>query len=223
MQNVAHLFNSPREYAMNVVELPEIETAYDKVGVYDQDAINGFSDQMLTTMLDLVNPGHASHILDAMAGNGNLTLRLYDYCERRGLFPPDVMVLEFSRVQCEFAKAQLADAPAKVVWGDVLAMEDLESEEPLPKRFFDKVMIKSGNHEIPLNKQLDLYNSIFHVLKPGGMFINLGFLFDDVEERNQFREIARCKDSLAGLHSAVKSVLPYPRRTVYTIAAGWVC
>jgi len=55
--------------------LPEIETAYDKVGVYDQDAINGFSDQMLNTMLDLVNPGHASRILDAMAGNGNLLHR----------------------------------------------------------------------------------------------------------------------------------------------------
>ena len=216
MQNVAHLFNSPREYAMNVVELPEIETAYDKVGVYDQDAINGFSDQMLTTMLDLVNPGHASHILDAMAGNGNLTLRLYDYCERRGLFPPDVMVLEFSRVQCEFAKAQLADAPAKVVWGDVLTMEDLESDEPLPKDFFDKVMIKSGNHEIPLSQQLDLYNGIFRVLKPGGMFINLGFLFDDVEERDQFREIARCKDSLAGLHSAVKNRHFLTRDELYT-------
>jgi hypothetical protein len=87
-----------------------------------------------------------------MTGNGNLTSRLYDYCERRGLFPPDVTVLEFSRVQCEFAKTQLADAPAKVVWGDVLTMEDLESEEPLPIDFFDKVMIKSGNHEIPLSQ-----------------------------------------------------------------------
>jgi len=216
MQNVAHLFNSPREYATNVVTLPEIETSYDKVGIYDQDAINGFSDQMLNSMLDIVNPGHASHILDAMAGNGNLTSRLYDYCERRGLFPPDVMVLEFSRVQCEFAKAQLVDVPAKVVWGDVLTMEALESEELLPENFFDKVMIKSGNHEIPLSQQLDLYNSIFHVLKPGGMFINLGFLFDDVEERNQFREIARCKDSLAGLHSAVKNRHFLTRDELYT-------
>jgi 16S rRNA A1518/A1519 N6-dimethyltransferase RsmA/KsgA/DIM1 with predicted DNA glycosylase/AP lyase activity len=123
MQNVAHLFNSPREYATNVVDLPEVATAYDKVRVYDQDAINGFSEQMLTTMLDIVNPGHASNILDAMAGNGNLTLRLYDYCERRGLFPPDVAVLEFSHVQCELAKEQLADTPAKVVWGDILTME----------------------------------------------------------------------------------------------------
>jgi hypothetical protein len=85
MQNVAHLFNSSEEYSMNVVEFPEIETAYDKVGVYDQDAVNGFSEQMLTTMLDIINPGQASNILDAMAGNGNLTLRLYDLKGARDL------------------------------------------------------------------------------------------------------------------------------------------
>ena len=216
MQNVAHLFNSPREYAMNVVELPEVTTAYDTVGVYDQDAVNGFSEQTLTTMLDIVNPGQASHILDAMAGNGNLTSRLYDYCEHRGLFPPDVVVLEFSRVQCELAKAQLVDTPAKVVWGDILTMEDYENDESLPESVFDRVMIKSGNHEIPLSQQLDLYNGIFRVLKPGGMFINLGFLFDDVEERDQFREIARCKDSLAGLHSAVENRHFLTRDELYT-------
>src|SRR5438309_822723 len=147
MQNVAHLFNSSRERAMNVAELPDIVTAYDKVGVYDQDAINGFSEHMLNTMLDIVNPGHVSHILDAMAGNGNLTLRLYDYCEQRGIVPPNVTLLELSHVQCEFAQRQLADTPAKVVWGDILTMEDYENDESLPEGFFDRVMLKSGSHE----------------------------------------------------------------------------
>jgi len=151
-----------------------------------------------------------------MAGNGNLTSRLYDYCERRGLFPPDVTMLEFSRVQCELAKVQLADTPAKVVWGDILTMEDYENDESLPDRIFDRVMLKSGNHEIPLTQQLDLYKSIFRVLKPKGMFVNLGFLFDDVEERDQFREIARCKDSLAGMHSAVENRHFLTRDELYT-------
>ena len=48
---------------MHAVALPEIATAYDTVGVYDQDAINGFSDHILTTLLDLINPGEVSHIL----------------------------------------------------------------------------------------------------------------------------------------------------------------
>src|SRR5205823_13362642 len=120
MQNVAHLFNGSREHAMNVAELPGIVTAYDKVGEYDQDAVNGFSEQTLTTMLDIVKPGQAANILDAMAGNGNLTMRLYDYCEHRGLFPPDVVVLELSRVQYEFAQRQLAHTSAKFVWSDIL-------------------------------------------------------------------------------------------------------
>ena len=216
MQNVAYLFDIQKDRATNVVEFPNITTSYDKVGIYDQDAINGFSEQILNTMLDIVNPDQASHILDAMAGNGNLTLRLYDYCESRGSFLPDVTLLELSRVQCDLAEIQLADTPAKVVWGDILTMEDYEHDKSLPESFFDRVMIKSGNHEIPLDKQLDLYKGIFRVLKPGGTFINLGFLFDDAQERDQFREIARCKDSLAGLHSAVKNRHFLTRDELYT-------
>src|SRR5207244_11519669 len=112
---------------------------------------------------------------------------------------------EFSRVQCELAQAQLAETPTNVVWGDILTMEDYANNAALPDRMFDRVMLKSGNHEIPLNQQLALYQSIFRVLKPRGMFVNLGFLFDDVEERDQFRDIARCKDSLAGMQSAVEN------------------
>ena len=201
---------------MHAVALPEITTAYDTVGVYDQDAINGFSDHILTTLLDLINPGEVSHILDAMAGNGNLTARLYDYCERRGLFPPDVTMLEFSRVQCALAKAQLADTPTKVVWGDILTMEDYAQNAALPDRLFDRVMLKSGNHEIPLRQQLDMYKSIFRVLKPRGLFVNLGFLFDDGAERDQFRDIARCKDSLAGMQSAVDNRYFLTRDELYT-------
>jgi len=196
--------------------VPEIATAYDTVGVYDQDAINGFSEHILNTLLDIVNPGQVSHILDAIAGNGNLTQRLYDYCERRGLFPPDVTMLEFSRVQCELAQAQLAETPAQVVWGDILTMEDYAHNAALPDRLFDRVMLKSGNHEIPLHQQLALYTSIFRVLKPRGLFVNLGFLFDDVAERDQFRDIARCKDSLAGMHSAVDNRHFLTRDELYT-------
>src|SRR5262245_42630283 len=38
MQSVAHLFDSLKEHAVNVAELPDVEIAHDKVGVYDQDA-----------------------------------------------------------------------------------------------------------------------------------------------------------------------------------------
>src|SRR5205823_9857839 len=132
---------------MHAVALPEIATAYDTVGVYDQDAINGFSDAILNTLVDIVNPGHVSRILDAMGGNGNLTARLYDYCDRRGLFPPDVTMLEFSRVQCELAKAQLADTPAQVVWGDILTMEDYAHNAVVPVLMFDLVWRNRAKRE----------------------------------------------------------------------------
>ncbi len=187
---------------MNVLSVPESATDYDRIDQYNQDKINGFSEEMLDRMIDLVNPLQADRILDAMAGNGNLTLRLHNYCKRHGMVMPDVDLLEFSKVQCASARKQLEDLPVKVIWGDILTMEAYESGQTLPDDSFDRVMIKSGNHEIPLEKQTDLYNSIFHVLKPGGLIVNLGLLFDDIEERDQFQELTRFKDHMVGMRSA---------------------
>ena len=49
MQSAAHKLNSSRAYQPTVTALPDLVTAYDTVGAYDQDAINGFSDDILTT------------------------------------------------------------------------------------------------------------------------------------------------------------------------------
>ena len=186
------------------------------MGIYDQDAVNGFSEHTLNTFVDIVNPGHASHLLDAMAGNGNLTVRLYDYCQRHGIVCPTITLLELSRRQCAVARQHLADSPAHAVWGDVVTMTDYEHDTVFSAGDFDRVMIKSGTHEIPLGQQLELYRQIFHVLRPGGVFVNLGFLFDDAEERDQFRELTRCKDQLAGLESAVHNRHFLTREEFYT-------
>ncbi|MGE3537451.1 MAG: class I SAM-dependent methyltransferase [Candidatus Tectimicrobiota bacterium] len=188
---------------MPAVQWPDIETAYDKVGGYDQDAINGFSEAILDAFLEFVDPGHAVHILDAMAGNGNLTRRLYQYCQQRGIPLPPVTVLELSHVQCALASQQLTGLPAQVLWGDVVTMEDYTHGTVLPQACFDRVMLKSGTHEIPLERQLELYRSLWNALRPGGLFVNLGFVFDDGDERDEFRDLTRFKDQLAGLESAV--------------------
>ena len=187
------------------------ETAYDKVGAYNQDAINGFSEELVDHMLDLVNPAQATSILDAMAGNGNLTRRLYAYCSRRGINVPPVCVLDYSSVQCGFAREKLAHTHAHVIWGNVLTMEDYDTGTILPEACFDRVMIKSGSHEIPFEKQTALYQSLHRVLKPGGRLVNLGLLFDDVEERHHFQALGRLKDRTAGLYDAVKN-RHYPTR-----------
>jgi ubiquinone/menaquinone biosynthesis C-methylase UbiE len=212
---------------MSTALLSRINTDYDKVGQYNQDAVNGFSEEMLDRMIDLVNPSQCSKILDAMAGNGNLTIRLYHYCQRNGIVMPSVTLLEFSEVQCKFAKKQLQnfqDIQSEVIWGDVITMEDYKHGRIFPDNVFDRVMIKSGNHEIHLEKQIDLYKSIFRVLKPGGLFVNLGFLFDNVEERDQFRKLVRFKDRMAGMDSAVEKRHVLTRGELYSCLqqAGFV-
>ena len=178
--------------------------AYDSVGRYDQDAINGFQEGLVERMLELADLGRASQVLDAMGGDGNLTRRLGLFCAQRGLALPARAVLEYSRVQREFAAAELEGDGVRVIWGDAVSMKDLATGEILPDESYDRVLIKSALHELPLDRQLPLYESIFRVLKPGGLFVNMGFLFDDTAERDEFREIARTKDTLAGLDSMAR-------------------
>ncbi len=178
-----------------------LDAPYDIVGRYDQDEINGFSEALLTRFLEICRIETAGQILDAMAGDGNLSLRLFRFCQSRGIPLPGVTVLEYSEVQSRFAAAALQDYPARVFCGDILQADNILSlQSP-----FDRVMIKSANHEIPFRQQAQLYRTIFNVLAPNGLFVNLGFLFDDEKERDELREIARAKDSLAGLEMAVRN------------------
>jgi ubiquinone/menaquinone biosynthesis C-methylase UbiE len=194
-----------QDQTMDTLLLQAIETDYDKVGQYNQDAVNGFTDEVLDTLIESVVPSPLLRILDAMAGDGNLTQRLYTYCRRRGIPAPEMVLLECSRVQCEVARTRLEDTPAEVIWGDVLRMENFATRKIFPQATFDRVMIKSGNHEIPLARQSELYDSVYHVLKPGGWFVNLGFLYDDVAERDEFRQLVRFKDRTAGLFEAMRN------------------
>lgn len=182
-----------------------IESDYDLVGDYNQDQINGFSEELIDSMIDLVQPKASDYILDAMAGNGNLTSHLVEYCIDRGLEVPNLCVMDISEVQCEFARKRMDHLDVDVVWGDMVSMTSFDSGQPLLECYYDKIMIKSGNHEIPLSEQQQLYANAFRMLKPGGYFINLGFLFDDTDERDEFREVARVKDRLAGMEMAVEN------------------
>jgi len=181
------------------------DAAYDHVGQYEQDRINGFDDRFLERFVSVIEPRSEDRILDAMAGNGNLTRRLFEFCKGHGTAYPSVTVLEYSREQANFARQSLQSMPAEVIWGDILSMQSFETGERLESESFDTVVIKSSNHEIPLALQQTLYDNVFRALKQGGKFVNLGFLFDEVVERDEFREIARTKDRLAGMESAVRN------------------
>lgn len=176
--------------------------SYDFVGKYEQDRVNGFSDEFLDRFVELIAPPEGGHFLDAMAGNGNLTLRLMRLCERKGRKLPRTTVLEFSKEQAKLAAESLRSYPVRVIWGDVISMRCLADDTEVDASQFDTVAIKSGNHELPYRVQRRAHESIFRVLKPGGALFNLGFLFDRSLERDEFGEIARVKDRLAGMEGA---------------------
>lgn len=182
------------------------EKGFDLVGPYTQDRINGFGDGLLDRLLEVSVLERAESVLDAMGGDGNLTERLYAYCARKRIeAPAKVAVLEYSSVQSEFAALRLRDTAANVIWGDLIAFENRADGSPLPEATFDRVIIKSGNHEIPAERQIDLYGNVLRLLRPGGSFINLGFAFDSDEERREFLQITRVKDGLAGLQMLVQN------------------
>src|SRR6478736_3170092 len=118
--------------------------AYDVVGRYKQDEVNGFTTALVERMLDAAQLTGAESVLDAMAGDGNLTQRLYAYCRSRGLPTPRTTVLELSPVQSEFARGALGPLGASVLCGDVLAMRDSATGYVLPGNVFDRVLIKSS-------------------------------------------------------------------------------
>ena len=111
---------------------------------------------------------------------------------------PHCTLFEISEVQTEFAKTNLPSKYCDVICGDILKLKSLNEGE------YGCVMIKSANHEIPLEDQEKLYRNIFSLLKPGGYFVNLGFLFDNLDERDEMRMLARVKDRLAGMKQAEK-------------------
>lgn len=181
------------------------EADYDLVGKYHQDEINGFERSLIERMLELVEPADVTTILDAMAGDGNLTAALLHFCRTHRIAAPRVTVLDFSKVQVDLARASLPPGLVECMWGDMLTLQARDGSAELVPESFDRVMIKSANHELPLEQQGQLYTNIFKLLREGGRFVNLGFVFDDEAEREEFRRLTRVKDTLAGLRNMARN------------------
>src|SRR5258708_23037560 len=98
---------------------------YDVVGGYNQDEINGFTDELLERMLDLAQLSPSHRVLDAMAGDGNLSARLVQYCQQRDRGLPEVVLLEISPVQTAFAQAELSGTAVQVLPCDAVTMTHL--------------------------------------------------------------------------------------------------
>jgi 16S rRNA A1518/A1519 N6-dimethyltransferase RsmA/KsgA/DIM1 with predicted DNA glycosylase/AP lyase activity len=120
-------------------------SSYDSVGAYDQNRVNGFTPELIRSFVEAVNPQSGMLILDAMAGNGNLTCDILRFCceEDHRVYPlPEIVVFELSTTQINFTQEALAHVPSVLcVHGDILSIQD----HCVPG-IFDVVMIKSGTH-----------------------------------------------------------------------------
>ena len=208
---------------MDLMLKDEVAADFDIVGGYDQNAVNGFTGELLDSLMRALDLAEADQLLDLMAGDGNLTDYMLQYCRREKIRPPAITISDVSGVQCDIAEQRFSDDSVEVIAADVLDLFVGEGAI-LAEGQFDRVVVKSANHEIPRDKQLRLYQNVFRALKPGGVFVNMGFLFDDPAERDEFRELCRCKDEMAGLHHAVSNRYLCMRNEFYSFLerAGFV-
>jgi SAM-dependent methyltransferase len=108
-------------------------------------------------------PGRVSRVLDLGSGGGRL-LRLVKLA-RPGA---ETVALDFSPAMIEALRTQFsADATVSVI--------DHDLAEPLPAALkpFDCVVSSFAIHHVPHKRKRELYEEIFNLLTPGGMFCNL--------------------------------------------------
>lgn len=205
---------------MNTVGALQLEANFDQVGRYAQDEINGFPEELIDELIRISLEGACDSWLDAMAGDGNLSRRMFSWCLRHGVKPPSqTTVLDYSRVQTAFAEESLRARGTNAIWGDLIGCRDRESGAPLKHESYDTITVKSGNHEIQRSNQPALHKNIFNLLKPGGKFVNLGFTFDSEQERDEFLVITNVKDSLAGLSMLVENRYFMTRQELHGVLA----
>ncbi|MCI5064385.1 methyltransferase domain-containing protein, partial [bacterium] len=161
-------------------------------------------DSIVESMFEIGQLEDGNRVLDVMAGDGNLAERLDSFARRRRIGLEGLDILEFSRVQCEIAKQRKFHTPSRVLWADLIQLRNLVDSSRVETGCYDRIFLKSAVHEIPQEEQLALYENLYKLLADNGLLIQLGFLFDDPDERDEFREITRVKDSLAGLPSMVE-------------------
>jgi tRNA (cmo5U34)-methyltransferase len=104
---------------------------------------------------------------DLGAGDGNFAELVMD------LYPDSSCVLvDFSEPMLEAARSRLADRAErwKIVEGDLASpswLEALPSEER-----FDAVISRLCIHHLPDERKRELYEEVFSLLEPGGLFLN---------------------------------------------------
>ena len=139
-----------------------------------------------------VHPGEI--ILDGCCGYGEVSKRILNHSD----FELEIYLLDESLVQINRAKKNLPQIP-----GSNFIVADI-ARTPFTENFFDKVVIKMGIHEVPKEKQKEIFKEVYRVLKPGGSFVTWELALDE-SNQELFQKIIREKDQLAGFDALVKN------------------
>ncbi len=157
------------------------------------EKIHNITEKDWNAMLNAVNPQPREVILDAMSGYGAVTKQILKKEPKADLF-----LIDESKVQMEMAKKNLSNlAEDHFIIKSILEADFAENS-------FDTIVMKMGLHEVTLEKQKELLEKMYALLKVNGKLIIWDFMLN---KRNQtlFQEIIRKKDGLAGYDSMVKN------------------
>ena len=185
-----------KKTVLDLENVPNQKGTYDEVGFYNQDRVNGLNSEIFSRLYESIQLKDGLRILDHMCRNGNLIKRtLQDFPQLKNCA---FYGIDIANKQLEIGRSILGERKAKLQHGDVTSL-------PFPSNFFDRIVRKSGSHEIPWSDQQKVFSEIARTLKDEGIFVELTMLFENERARNEFREVARKKDTLAGLTELVKN------------------
>lgn len=141
--------------------------------------------------LEVIDPQPNEKILDLMGGSGAVALKLYDFARERNI-GINAMVMDAYPTQL----IQVPTYLDKCI-GDIRNI-------PLEDNSYDKVAVKMGLHELPLEEQKDAVREVYRITKPGGKFVLWMAGLKDRDHQEIFQWLIREKDKIAGFDDFVK-------------------
>lgn len=162
------------------------------VRVVSYEQVHNIQKDDWTAFMKAVNPQPGEVILDGMCGYGACAKGIREITTKTDLY-----FLDESTVQIKRAKENFPEVEDHKFHTE--AMENSSFEDG----FFDKVVIKMGLHEVPLEDQPKISNEVYRILKPGGKLILWDIMLND-DTQELFQKVIRKKDELAGFEMLVK-------------------
>lgn len=162
------------------------------VRVVSYEQVHNIQENDWNAFMDAVNPQPGEVILDGMCGYGACAKGITKRTQEAQLY-----FLDESEVQIKRARENFPNLPEDRFKTEAMEFSSFEDG------FFDKVVIKMGLHEVPLEDQPKISNEVYRILKPGGKLILWDIMLND-DTQLLFQDIIRKKDELAGFEMLVK-------------------